>query len=177
MLQIKDIMQREVVAVAPELTLREMVEVLTEHGVSGAPVVAAGVVIGVSSATDILTFQEDAPSEPREAVEGPMPGRGEDSEPASEFFSQMWEPSEIDALDRMSADGSFQWDRLREHTVSDVMTRRIVSRPSDTSVGDAARYMLEAGVHRLLVIDGGNLEGIVTTTDIVRAVAEGKLTG
>ncbi len=55
------------------------------------------------------------------------------------------------------------------------MTREILSRPSGTSLRKAAGYMLEHDVHRLLVIDDGELQGIVTTSDIVRAVAEGKL--
>jgi predicted transcriptional regulator len=38
MLHLKDLMQRDVVAVSPDLTLRELVEVLTEQEVSGAPV-------------------------------------------------------------------------------------------------------------------------------------------
>ena len=39
----------------------------------------------------------------------------------------------------------------------------------------AARSMLRAGVHRLLVMEDGRLAGLVTTTDLVRAVAAGKL--
>jgi CBS domain-containing protein len=174
MLKLENIMKRDVVAVAPEITLREVVEILTQNQVSGVPVVAGGVVVGVASTMDILEFQEDTPGG-RAGGERAAPSRKpEGSAPASEFFSDMWEPSEIDALDRMTED-SVVWDRLSEYTVADVMTREIVSQPSDATVRDAARYMLDAGVHRLLVIDAGRLEGIVTTTDIVRAVAEGKL--
>ncbi len=57
------------------------------------------------------------------------------------------------------------------------MTRDVVSQPSNATVRRAAQYMLDAGVHRVLVIDNGELQGIVTTTEIVRAVAEGKLEG
>jgi CBS domain-containing protein len=35
--------------------------------------------------------------------------------------------------------------------------------------------MLYADVHRLLVIEGERVIGIISTTDIVRAVANGKL--
>jgi predicted transcriptional regulator len=39
-----------------------------------------------------------------------------------------------------------------------------------------AQRMLTAGVQRALVTDEGSLVGILTTTDILRAVAERKLT-
>jgi CBS domain-containing protein len=35
--------------------------------------------------------------------------------------------------------------------------------------------MLYAEVHRLFVVDEGRLGGVISTTDIVRAVATGKL--
>ena len=57
------------------------------------------------------------------------------------------------------------------------MTREVLSQPSNTSVTKAAHHMLGLGISRILVIDKGELQGIVTTTDIVRAVAEAKLKG
>jgi CBS domain-containing protein len=57
------------------------------------------------------------------------------------------------------------------------MTREVISQPSETSVREAARYLLDVGIHRVLVIDNGQLQGIVTTTDIVRAVADGLFQG
>jgi CBS domain-containing protein len=75
----------------------------------------------------------------------------------------------------MRTGGGREWDILDENTVSDVMTREVLSSPSRTSVREAAAVMLESDVHRLLIIDDGELRGIVTTTDIVRAVARGKL--
>jgi CBS domain-containing protein len=44
--------------------------------------------------------------------------------------------------------------------------------PSKSSVAAAAEQMKSAGVHRLLVIDDGELVGIITSTDVARAVAE-----
>ncbi|MBI4541298.1 MAG: CBS domain-containing protein [Gemmatimonadetes bacterium] len=40
---------------------------------------------------------------------------------------------------------------------------------------EAARYMLRTGVHPVLVTEHRRLLGIVSTTDIVRAVAEGRI--
>jgi CBS domain-containing protein len=40
------------------------------------------------------------------------------------------------------------------------------------SLAEAAAYLLDRKIHRALVLESGELAGILTTTDIVRAVAE-----
>ncbi len=176
MLQLKDVMQCDVVAVSPDLTLRELVEVLSEREVSGVPVVVNGKVVGVVSTTDIFDFREETSrSGPREPEDGPVGPLRRGS--SSEFFSDSYEPADAETLEWMRTTRSREWDMLDETSVADIMTRDVLSLSSKTTVKKAAGYMLEAGVHRLLVIDGGELSGIVTTTDIVRAVAEGRLKG
>lgn len=181
MLKIEDIMQADVVSVAPDLTLREVMEIFTEEEVSGAPVVSDHKVVGVISTTDLLSFRGDRPgyltrpgTEFDDATET-AGGRSESS--PLEFFVEGWGPWEADALAWMRGAREAKWDLLDEYTVADVMTRKVISRPSNTTVRQAASYMLEASVHRLLVIDDEELRGIVTNTDIVRAVAEGRLEG
>lgn len=60
----------------------------------------------------------------------------------------------------------------KNRTPSEVMLRDIMSYPiitirPVTSVREAADIMLKKGIRRLPVIDGGNLIGIVTDTDIL----------
>jgi CBS domain-containing protein len=65
---------------------------------------------------------------------------------------------------------------LLEHTaVRDIMTPRPFTVAPDEDVGEAARQMLYADVHRLFVAEGEQLVGIISTTDIVRALATGRL--
>ena len=64
---------------------------------------------------------------------------------------------------------------LEQTTVRDIMTPRPLMIESAAEVSEAARHMLYADVRRLLVEDGGVLAGVVSQTDIVRAVANGKL--
>ena len=59
--------------------------------------------------------------------------------------------------------------------VRDIMTPRPYTITPDEDVREAACQMLYADVHRLFVAEGDRIVGIVTTTDIVRAVATGKL--
>jgi CBS domain-containing protein len=178
MLCLNDLMQRDVVSVAPDLTLRELVEVLAEHGVSGVPVVTIGRVIGVVSTTDIFDFREETrgTASPSDELDGVELARRR-SPGSAEFFFGVGDPADSDTLELLRTSRDRTWDLLDEYTVADVMTRDVVSQPSSATVKKAAQYMLDAGIHRILVIDAGELKGIITTTDIVRAVAEGRLAG
>ena len=60
-------------------------------------------------------------------------------------------------------------------TVSDIMTKNLVSLSADDTVRDAARYMRQANVGAIVVQKHGNLFGIVTDRDIVvRCLAHGR---
>ena len=65
---------------------------------------------------------------------------------------------------------------LLEHTpVRDIMTPRPLMIESTAEVQEAARHMLYAEVRRLFVEENGVLVGVISQTDIVRAVETGKL--
>lgn len=67
-------------------------------------------------------------------------------------------------------------DTLFEGTfVRDLMTPRPLTIAPDATVKEAAQEMLYADVHRLFVMDGDRVIGVLSTTDIVRAVATGQL--
>ncbi|MFQ5802276.1 MAG: cyclic nucleotide-binding/CBS domain-containing protein [Candidatus Methylomirabilales bacterium] len=56
--------------------------------------------------------------------------------------------------------------------VQDVMTTGLITVPPDYPLADAARLMSEKGIRRVLVREGGKITGIVSDTDIFRAVEE-----
>jgi CBS domain-containing protein len=56
---------------------------------------------------------------------------------------------------------------------SSIMTKMIASVAPETSVREAAQRLMKLGVNSLLILDEGALKGIVTSRDIVKAVAEG----
>jgi CBS domain-containing protein len=65
---------------------------------------------------------------------------------------------------------------LWKHTpVRELMTPRPFTIAPDEDVREAARQMLYAEVHRLFVAEGDQVIGVISTTDIVRAVATGRL--
>jgi len=59
--------------------------------------------------------------------------------------------------------------------VRDIMTPHPFTIPPGVDIHEAARLMLYADVHRLFVAEGDQVVGIISTTDIVRAVATGLL--
>jgi CBS domain-containing protein len=64
---------------------------------------------------------------------------------------------------------------FEETPVRDLMTPRPVTIAPDASVKEAAQALLYADVHRLFVVDEDRLVGVISTTDIVRAVATGRI--
>jgi len=56
--------------------------------------------------------------------------------------------------------------------VREVMTKGLITVPPDCSLRDAAALMMEKGIRRVLVSRGGEVLGIVSDTDIFRAMEE-----
>jgi CBS domain-containing protein len=183
MLTVRDFMTTEVRTLEPEMTLREAVEQLSADGFSGAPVVAGDRLVGVVTASDVLDFESVTPGVPafREGQQelgewGPPDLWREDlSEPPSGYFRDMYADASVDVAERMADPAGPEWDFLGEHVVGEVMTRAVVAISPGATAREAAGLMMRSGVHRLLVTDGDELVGLVTSLDFVRAVAEGKL--
>lgn len=181
-LLVHQLMTEEVVAFSPRLTLREAIVELADRGLGGAPVVENDTVVGVLSSTDILDFvasrvslhdepsgtdaDEWAPDDEEE--DGPVV---DDDEDPSEFYLS----AQIDLADLQDELAGIGRDLLDQHRIEEIMTTRLISIAPDAEVHEAASLMLYAGVHRLLVLAGDRLEGVISTSDIVRAVAQRKI--
>lgn len=181
-MEIRELMTPDPWTLQPEMTLRDAIERLADAGVSGAPVVANEVLVGVLSVSDIVEFESASPGVPahRDQPEWGTIGNPErleedEAEPFSDFFRDMWADSNADVLERMTTSESPEWDFLSEHVVGEVMTRKVMSVTTDYDIVEAARLMVDRGVHRLIVTEGDTLRGIVTTMDFLRAVAAEKL--
>lgn len=183
MVTLHDIMSLEVEAITPQTTLREVAELFAGRHISGAPVVCGNEVVGVLSATDLLGFDAESRGVPTrkesragEAWEDGGEWYAEEDSPAS-FYADLWANVGADLGARLEVTDAPEWNVLEEHTAEELMTRSVCALPSATPVREAAEYMLRAGVHRILVMDDGRLVGVVTTTDIVKAVAQHGLGG
>ena len=65
---------------------------------------------------------------------------------------------------------------LDAHTIDEAMTRLpLRTMAPRESVAHAAEVMAREGIHRLPIVEEGKLVGIISTTDLMRAVAERRL--
>lgn len=160
LITVRDVMNPDVITVRDDMTVQEVAAFLVENQISGAPVEdAEGRLVGVVSYMDIaraaseLTQLDAPPAEP-------------EARPRSaEFFARGWEdPPEAETFPASSAGSSL--------TVGEIMTPEIFSVPADASVATAARMMLDAHIHRVLITQSHKVVGIVTTSDFLSLLAE-----
>lgn len=66
------------------------------------------------------------------------------------------------------------WDAMLDHQykIEEVMQKDVATLDIHKSVRDAAQLLSEGRFHALPITDGGELVGIVTTTDIMRYLVE-----
>jgi CBS domain-containing protein len=149
----RDLMRDDVITLSPELPLVEAQRVLVESDISGAPVVdESGRVVGVISASDLL----------RAVSEEHDTGLTQAS-----YFRDVL-PFSVSDWSRDVED--FQ-DRLEELSVADAMTKETVSVPPDASLRQVATTLCEHRVHRVLVVEGQRLLGIISSFDFVELFA------
>jgi CBS domain-containing protein len=153
----RDIMTREVACLSASNRLTDAVNLFLRDQITGAPVVDEdGVCIGVLSATDIVNFEEKREKEA-------APSR---TAPQRPFDSWAWCEDWCCKFRRASTENPSKL----EDPVSLYMTRDVVSVTESTPLGVVLRMMIDAHVHRVLVLDsGGHLRGIVTTMDVLAA--------
>jgi len=155
----RDLMQTSVHVVSPHMTLPDLERELIARRVSGFPVVDAGKLVGIVSRSDIVRqlcaerslaeviadYHNDAVESGRHATAG-----------------------STDIGDRVGR-------RIEQLRVADVMIHDVVAVEPTMPLVDVARTMHERRVHRLPVVEGGRLVGIIAAIDLARLVAEGRL--
>ena len=182
--RVRDIMTRDVIAVGPDVSIRDAMALLSSRHISGAPVIAGGKIVGVITSTDLMGFAAEllgAPA-PREAptVFEDYPASDDELEreiePLGSFFTDLWEDAGDDVDVRFDEVTGPERNVLDAHTVEEAMTRAPVFKvPGDTSLPAAAEFLRRHAIHRVMVTESGALVGIVTRTDLANAVADHKL--
>jgi CBS domain-containing protein len=141
-----DLMTAPVTTIPQDTPLREAARLLRQCGISGAPVVdAQGRCVGVLSSSDFVTWA------------GKGGQAGEEGKGTS--FIAPW--GEIISVDDSPG-----------NEVGRYMTAQPVTAAPTAPVGELAQKMVDAHIHRVLVvIDQARPVGIVTSTDVLAAVA------
>ncbi len=123
----------------PETTLKDTAAKLAQFGISGVPV--------VTPSGELVGVISEADVLAKEA--GPRPRDG--------LFSWLWEIGEVERA------------KLEARTAGEAMTSPAVTIGPDRPIREAAARMLSEGVNRLPVVVEGELVGIVSRADLVRA--------
>ena len=175
-------MTTEIVSVTPETPLRDAIELLSQRHLSGAPVVSGGRIVGVVSATDLMAFLAQQPGVPTDRGSGSENDdrmevgareADDDMDWQSAYFADLWDDVGADTVSRFESSGSPEWDMLTEHDVGEVMTRTPLHTVlPDDSAESAARMMQSEGIHRVLVTEGEELVGILSSLDIAKAAGD-----
>ena len=149
-MQVRDIMSANVITITPDTVVRDIVATLLEHHISGLPVVDRGKVVGMVGEGELVHRHEIG-------ADGERPKswweRVLGSEPSSAIY-------------------------VRSHGIraSDIMSREVTSVAANASVAEVASIFEAREVRRLPVLQGDQLVGIVTRTDLVRAVRAARAT-
>jgi CBS domain-containing protein len=137
-----DLMTTPVRTISQEMPLREAACLFTRERISGAPVVDCdGRCVGVLSSSDFVTW-----------------AREDSNDQVVHFIAPWGEMIDI--------------DNSPNNEIRHYMTAQPVAVAPTTTLGELAQRMVDAHIHRVLVVaDQNRPQGIVTSTDILAAVA------
>jgi len=142
-----DIMQTQVITVSPVDPLHAVQRLFFEEEIHGAPVVDDQArVRGMITSMDLIR----AATEEKESTEGSSFASA--FEEAAGFWPDVSE--------------AFQ-NRLSEAVATDAMTESIVTVPPTASIPEIARVLRENRIHRVLVVKGDVLLGIISSFDLI----------
>jgi len=177
MLKVRDIMKSEVLTVTADTPVRRLTRLLTNEEISGAPVVAAdGRLLGVVSATDVVRLAANdtdvrvQSTRARTEAATPDPEGEEPEADPHGFFLPEDSPFAAERLLGQIPESEFDTAE-----VADIMTPVSFSVGLDTDVDELAEFLVRGRIHRAVVVEDERLVGIVTSGDVLRAVAKGSL--
>ncbi len=140
----RDLMTTSLVTIPPEAPLEAVAQVLSDRGISGAPVVdGAGTLLGMVTEGDLirrLAAKEDAP--------------------------KSW----VLGLFSSAPEQAARFARTHGHRARDVMTTDIASVTEETSIEHVAHIIEEKKIRRVPVLRDGKLVGVVSRSDLIRAL-------
>ena len=142
-------MSREPIVVRPETSLKEAIQILAQHRISGLPVVdEAGKLVGIISESDLM-WQETGVTPPAYIMI-------------------------LDSVIYLENPAHYERDlhKALGQTVGEVMTTNPISISPEKPLREAAQIMHEKNIRRLPAIDNdGKVIGILTRGDIIREMA------
>lgn len=158
-LLVKQIMQRNVRTVSPNVTLPELEKAFVQEAISGFPVVDQGELVGIVSRSDIVR---------QLVLEHHVAERTSDFYFDQEGFHEVPAVTFDQIADRVG-------ERIEQLQVKDVMSRRLVKISPNASLKMVAQTLTDHRLHRVLVTEDNRLLGIVSSLDLVELIANGRV--
>ena len=145
-----DIMSTPVQVIPDNWSIKQMLDFMATHHITGAPVAnAAGGLVGVISATDALRFENLPDDTKAELVRTAM---------ESQYGRLDWPADDLRRL-AVHADANCP--------VSQIMTPRIIAVEPATPVAAVAALLREHGIHRVFVLEDGRPVGVISTSNLL----------
>lgn len=159
----RDLMHTDVVRLDVDTALAAAVETLTDARVSGAPVVDAS-----ERLVGVFTLRDAARGE----VEG---GERYGERPAAQSGIPDWDEDDADEGERIERVISMRDDygpaTSAAEQVGDWMNPRVIAVAPDADLRELCRVMADERIHRVFVVEGRKLVGVVSALDVVAHVA------
>ena len=156
----KQVMQRNVHTIAPDVSLPELERAFVDQRVSGFPVVDKGKLVGIVSRSDIVR---------QLVLEHHL------AERTSDFYfdgAAGFHETPLVTFDQVS---DRVGERIEQLKVKDVMSRGLFRVSPNQPLKVVAQILLDNRVHRVLVTDNDHLLGLVSSLDLVGLIANGRL--
>jgi CBS domain-containing protein len=149
-LRAADIMTREVVTARPDDAVVEVAQLLSERGISAVPVCdELGRLVGIVSEGDLM-----------------RPFGAENAMKRSWWLALL-----ADGIDLGPA--FVDYVRVESRRVRDLMVTHVITVPETASVAEVADVLARHRIKRVPVVREGEMVGILSRSDVVRAVASG----
>ncbi len=147
MLQVKDIMTRDIIKVTPDMEVVKAAKILLEKRINGLPVVDdSGELIGILCQSDLIAQQKSIPIPSLfTLLEGFMP---------------------LTSMKRIDK----EVEKITALTVEQAMTPNPVTVDPETGIEAVAGLMVGKKYHTLPVVDGGEVVGIVGKEDVLKTL-------
>jgi CBS domain-containing protein len=181
-LRAADLMTREPITVPQDMTLADLCDLFQERNINGAPVVdERGLLVGVVAQDDIIYGAMGRPIEG--AGESPARRRRRGMVEALRERSQKAGEAPLravpDARPRTGerafwADMRAEDDPMRM-PVRSIMTSPAISAEEKTPITDLCNVMWNLRIHRVPIVRGGKVTGLISSMDLCRAILNGQI--
>jgi CBS domain-containing protein len=142
-LRVGDVMESDWPSLGPEQTVEDVIKLFAESGISGAPVVEDGKLVGIVTEGDLIFRDAEIKAPGFLDILGGIIPLGD------------WNEYRQEALKSAGV------------TVGEVMTKDVFTVSPDASLADAATIMAEERIKLVPVAEGERLRGVVTRMDIL----------